>query len=280
MPADQPSHRLVQFSDLHLTGENALLHGGVDTESNLRMAFERISSTGLAFDAVILSGDLADGGAAEAYQRLRRIVDEQAAELGCPILVGAGNHDWRPHLNAALGDPQTLDAPLDSVTQVRGLRVVQLDSSVPSAGHGELSRRQLDWLAGVLSSPAPHGTVLVVHHPPVPTSSEVMAMVALRNPEDLADALVAGDVRVILSGHMHAAGQSTLAGIPVVISGALSYAADPLHAHLGYRGMTQGQSFTLVEVFEQQVVTTVVPLVAHPTSHQITARELARILGL
>lgn len=279
MSADQPTHRLVQLSDLHLTAGGAPLYGGVDTEAKLRMAFDRIAATGLRFDAVIVSGDLADDGAADVYRRLRRIVDDQEEALGCPILVGAGNHDLRPQLNAAFGDPQALDAPLDSVTQVRGLRIVQLDSSVPGAGHGELSRRQLDWLAEELSAPAPHGTVLVVHHPPVPTSSEVMAMVALRNPEDLADALVAGDVRIILSGHTHTPGQSMLAGIPVAISGALSYAADPLYGHLGYRGMTEGQSFNLVEIFEQQVVTTVVPLLAHPTLHKITAADLARLLG-
>lgn len=279
MTVDQPSHRLVQLSDLHLTDGNAPLYDAMNTDAQLRRAFERLTSSGQRFDAVILSGDLADAGATEAYRRLRRLVDEQADLLGCPILVGAGNHDQRAPLNTALGNAERPDAPVDSVTEVRGLRIVQLDSSVPDAGHGYLTRQQLDWLADVLATSAPHGTVLVVHHPPVPTSSVVSALVALRNPEDLADALVSGDVRVILSGHTHTSGHSMLAGIPVSICGAVSYAADPLYGHLGYRGMTKGQSFNLVEVFEQQVVTTVVPVTAHPTLHQLGAADLARLVA-
>lgn len=288
MPADVPTHRLVQFSDLHLTDGNSPLFGshgtdgglpttGLDTDAQLRLAFARITNSGQRFDAVIISGDLADDGSPEAYRRLGRILAEQAEVLGCPILVGAGNHDRREHLNHALANADRPDAALDSVTLVRGLRIVQLDSSVPGAGHGELSRGQLDWLAGVLITPAPHGTVLVVHHPPVPTSSLVMASVALRNRDDLAKVLAGSDVRIILSGHMHAAGQSALAGIPVAICGAVSYAADALYDHVGFRGTAKGQSFAIVEVFEEQVMTTVVPVAAHPTIHQIDATRLAQL---
>lgn len=260
--ADEPTHRLAQLSDLHLTAGNAPLAGQIDTEAQLRLALGRLADSGLEFDAVILSGDLADAGSAEAYQRLQHIVAEQSELLGCPVLAGAGNHDERRNFTTTLG-------PADSVTEIRGLRLIQLDSSVPGAGHGEISRSRLAWLTEQLASPARHGTVLVVHHPPVPSASAVMSQFALRNPGDLAEALTGSDVRIILSGHQHVPGSSTLAGIPVAIAGGVSYAADPMYQKRGYRAMTEGQSFTMVEFYPGQVVTMVASVAANPTLHQI-----------
>ena len=260
--ADQPTHRLAQLSDQHLTAQNTPLAGQIDTEALLRLAFRRLADSGLDFDGVILSGDLTDTGSSEAYQRLQHVIAEQSGLLGCPVLVGAGNHDEGLNFNRTLG-------PADSVAEIRGLRVIQLDSSVPGAGHGEITHDQLAWLTRQLAGPVRHGTVLVVHHPPVPSASAVMSRFALRNPDDLAEVLVGSDVRIILSGHLHVPGSATLAGIPVAIAGGLSYAADPMYQNRGYRAMTEAQSFTVVELYPGQVVPRVVPVSAHSTLYQI-----------
>lgn len=76
MGSTQPSHRLVQLSDFHFTEGNELLFDLVDTEQQLRRAFDRLADSGQRFDAVIISGDLADAGSAEAYQRLAGLVAE------------------------------------------------------------------------------------------------------------------------------------------------------------------------------------------------------------
>lgn len=278
MPAARPTHRLVQLSDLHLTEGNAALHGGIDTQAQLGLAVERLAASGLSFDAVILSGDLTDAGGREPYQRLAGWIDRISQRLGCPVLPGLGNHDVRATYNEVF-HPGTGLAPVDSVTDLAGLRLIHLDSSVPGAGHGHLEAAQLAWLAEVITEPAEHGSILVVHHPPIPTSSPVMAMVELDNPDDLVPVLTGSDVRMILSGHMHHSGTSSLAGIPIAIANGVSYASEPLFDHLGYRGLTAGQSFTLVEVFEHQVVTKVVPVAEHPTLHELTVAELAAQLG-
>lgn len=274
MAPDKPTHRLALLSDWHFTEANAPFQGVVDTEANLLGAFDRLSASGQHFDAIICSGDLTDTGSVEAYRRIRAIIDAQSARFGVPVLAGAGNHDVLTGFNSELLDRPADSSPADSVSEVNGLRIVHLDSSVPGAGHGEVTAAQLDWLRRVLAEPAEHGTVLVVHHPPIPTSAAVMALVALRNRGELADALAGSDVRVILSGHMHSSGSASLAGIPVVICGALSYAVAPLFDHLGHRGLNANQSFTLVEFFDDQVVSTVVPLVEHPTLLQVNAADL------
>lgn len=256
-----PTHRLAQLSDLHLTTHNEPFAGQIDTDAQLRLALQRLAHAGQRLDAVVLSGDLTDAGSPAAYQRLRALIDEQARLLGCPILVGAGNHDSKQAFNASLG-------PADNVTEVRGLRIIQLDSSVPGTDQGELSASQLDWLAQVLATPAEHGTVLVVHHPPAPSASVVMSVATLRNIADLAGVVAGADVRIILSGHWHTPASSTFAGIPVAVAGGVSYVADPLFQARGYRALVGGQSFNLVEFYPGQVVTLVVPVTA-ATLHQI-----------
>ena len=118
-----------------------------------------------------------------------------------------------------------------------------------------------------------------MHHPPIVTSSEVMALVELVNPAELVPVLTGSDVRLILSGHMHHSGTAALAGIPIAVANGVGYASDPLFDHLGYRGMVGGQSFNLIEVFPDQVVTKVVPVDQYPTLHQITVDQLAAELG-
>lgn len=257
----QPTHRLAQLSDLHLTAHDEPLVGQIGTDAQLQYAFRRLADAGQSLDAVVLSGDLADTGSPAAYDRLRSLLARQSELLGCPILVGAGNHDSAEAFNASLG-------PADSVTEVRGLRIVQLDSSLPGTDQGGLSDSQLGWLATVLATPAEYGTVLVVHHPPAPSASRVMSVSTLHNKADLAAVVADTDVRIILSGHWHTPGSTTFAGIPVAVAGGISYVADPLYQERGYRALADGQNFNLIEFYPAQVVTLVVP-VAAVAVHQI-----------
>src|SRR3546814_12565775 len=79
---------------------------------------------------------------------------------------GMGNHDdrasFREHLLPA-EEAESPSSPVDRVDELDGLRIVTLDTSVPGFHHGEISDAQLDWLAGVLSTPAPLGTILALH---------------------------------------------------------------------------------------------------------------------
>ncbi|MFX5718470.1 hypothetical protein ABTE23_20825, partial [Acinetobacter baumannii] len=84
------------------------------------------------------------------------------------------------------------------IDELNGLRVVTLDTSVPGHHHGEVTAAQREWLADVLSVPAPLGTILAMHHPPVPSVLDLAATVELRDQRLLADVLRGSDVRAIL----------------------------------------------------------------------------------
>ncbi|HEY8588359.1 MAG TPA: phosphodiesterase [Naasia sp.] len=265
MPQRQePTHVVAHLSDTHLLAGGAPLHGVVDTVGNLRRALDRLEATGFTIDAIVHTGDIADLGELDAYERVRELIEPAAARLGCPVVWVAGNHDVRGPLRAGLlGQPAT-EEPLDSVAVVNGLRIVALDTSVPGAGHGLLEAGQLEWLAGVLATPAPHGTLLALHHPPAPTPVRELEAFQLRNPEALAEVVAGTDVRALLSGHFHYPVQTLLAGVPLSVGPATSYTVRVGAPRLGLTGLDGDQAFSLVAVYPEQILTTLVPIDAPP----------------
>jgi 3',5'-cyclic AMP phosphodiesterase CpdA len=162
-----------------------------------------------------------------------------------------GNHDGREGFAAVLGgDPI---GPIDSVTTVDGVRVIALDSSVPGAGYGLLRPEQLDRLRRTLAEPAERGSLVIVHHPPVPAATVLLQGLALQRPEDLLAAVAGTDVRAILAGHYHHPLTTVAAGIPVVVSGAVANTASVL-APAGIEHATRGSSATVIELEDDGVV--------------------------
>lgn len=272
-----PRHTLVQLSDLHLLADGALLHGLVDSVANLTAALEVVRGAGAA-TALLLSGDLADAGAPEAYRMVRAMVEPVAAELGAVVVPVMGNHDDRAALREHLLGEDPVDAPLDRVVHLGGLRLVVLDSTVPGRPEGELSEDQLGWLAAELAEPAPDGTVLAVHHPPLPTPLRLPAAIGLRHRGRLGAVLAGSDVRIVLSGHTHVASAGAIAGIPVWTGGATSYASDLLPP-VGER-VVHAPAISRIDLFDDGVLAGAVP-VGPPVWGEMTEAEVdARIASL
>jgi 3',5'-cyclic AMP phosphodiesterase CpdA len=248
----------VQLSDPHLLADDRL-YARVDPCERIEAAFDALVAANWEVDVVVLSGDLADRGETAAYERLRSVVGHGLARLGAQLLVVPGNHDDVGRVRSILLELERHDGPLDSVVRAEELRVIGLDSSVPGVDYGGLRDAQLEWLALELAVPAPDGTILVVHHPPIWSTTPHSELMALRAPERLADAIRGTDVLIVLSGHTHRASAGTLAGIPVWVSPATASVADPLFRH-GFRGHSGG-GFTCVDVLDHgEIVTTYVPL--------------------
>lgn len=242
-----PTHVIAHLSDTHLIAGGAPLHG-VDTAANLQRALRRLESTERRIDAIVHTGDIADLGELDAYERVRALIEPVAERLGCPVVWVAGNHDVRGPLRAGLLN-QDGDAPLDTVTERDGLRIITLDTSVPGRGHGELDDGQLAWLRDVLATPAPHGSVLALHHPPIPTVVGELQTLQLRAPEALADVIRGTDVRSVLAGHFHYPTSGLLGGVPVHVVTATSYTIRPEATHLGLTGVDGAQGLALLHLY-------------------------------
>ena len=275
----RPDHFLLHISDTHLLAGGGRLYDRVASEHHLRTLFDEFEASGARPEAIVFTGDLADRGEADAYDRIRRIVDPVAGRLGAQVIWVMGNHDERPAFRRALlGDPLGGYRPVDRVDDVNGLRIITLDSTVPGHHHGEVDPAQLDWLAEELSIPAPHGTILAMHHPPVPSVLDLAVSVELRDQSGLAEVVEGSDIRSIIAGHLHYSSTATFAGIPVSVASASCYTQDLNVPVGGTRGRDGARAFNLVHVYPSTVLHSVVPLGAFPALDWIDAGESARRL--
>jgi len=214
--------RILHLSDTHLYGDGRLHYGLVDTLAALDRVLARAGELE-AVDLVIASGDLSDDGSAASYRLLRERLEPWAAERDAVVAYAMGNHDLPDAFEEVLGARET-------ESEVGGFRVVTVDTTVARAGYGRVDGARLERLRATLSAPSANGTVVVLHHPPVPPSTGLFDTLRLVDPQPLLDVCAASDVRLILAGHYHHA-LLTEAGprrIPVVVAPAVANTTDVL----------------------------------------------------
>jgi Icc protein len=275
----RPDHFLLHLSDTHLLAADRRLYGSVDSETHLRELFAELEASEGRPEAIVFTGDLADKGEPDAYDKLRSIVEPAAARLGAQVIWVMGNHDERASFRSRLFGEVPTTNPVDRVYDVNGLRIITLDSTVPGAHHGIVTPAQLDWLAEELSVTAPHGTILAMHHPPVPSVLDLATLVELRDQAALAEVLEGSDVRSILAGHLHYSSTGTFAGIPVSVASATCYTQDLNVPIGGTRGRDGARAFNLVHVYSNTVLHSVVPIGNYAALDYVDAAETRKRLA-
>lgn len=274
-----PDHFILHISDTHFVADDALLHGQIDSDANLVQLFEGFAKSNTRPEAIIFTGDLADDGRPDAYQRLRALVEPAAAALGAEVIWVMGNHDERVAFRAGLLDDAESNGPIDRIFDINGLRIIALDSTVPGQHYGEISDDQLEWLRDVLSTPATDGTLIALHHPPVPSPLGLISLVELRDQEKLAEVVRGTDVRGILGGHLHYSTHSMFAGIPVSVASATCYTQDLQVEYPAARGQNGAQSYDLVHVYADRLLHSTVPIGNFPTVYEMTPEIMAAFLA-
>jgi 3',5'-cyclic AMP phosphodiesterase CpdA len=280
LSAPRPELTLIQFSDTHIRPAGELMHDQIDTFAAVEKAVATVLSAGSPVHGLLLTGDLADDGRAEAYRRLHTVMRRAADTLDAQLVYAMGNHDERAAFAAELLSIPDSSGPLDSVHWINGLRIVVLDSTTPGRPEGRLEADQLRWLRAELANPAPRGSLLVVHHPPLPSPMPSAHMLRLLNADDLADALAGTDVRMILTGHAHHTGCGSLNGIPVWVSPAIAYRLDPLPPRGRLRGLA-GAGITRIDLIDGNLVATAVGIddaaTVYDTDREAMVRRIVEV---
>lgn len=226
---------LVQLSDLHIGGNE----DGLDPIPRLEAAIEAVRSLPNRPDAVLVSGDLTDDGAAEGY----RVAREMLAALEVPLHVIPGNHDDRRQLREAFDLPGSGDEPVNYTARVGGLRLLAFDSIVPGQDPGDFPPKQLRWLDAALAAEPHAPTLLALHHPPLATGIAEWDAINLLAPQRQALAEVVcrhPQLLGIVGGHLHRVAASTLAGRPVLAAPSTYWQVSP--------NFEEGDEYRLVDV--------------------------------
>jgi Icc protein len=276
-----PARRtILHLSDTHLLAGGVPLGGRYDTAANLRRTLASVEALGIRPDAIVFTGDLTDLGEPEAYAALRAAIEPVAARLGAPVVWVAGNHDERPALRRDLLGLEPTEEPVTAVHDLGGLRLIVLDTTVPGWHHGDLDDAQLEWLRLELTTAAPLGTILAMHHPPLPSHIPLFDILELRDQSRLARVLAGTDVRAILAGHLHYSTNGTFAGVPVSVAAATCYTMDLARPAVEVNGMDAGQSFHLVHVYDDTITHAVVPVVDALTGEYFSAEWVQKMAAL
>jgi 3',5'-cyclic AMP phosphodiesterase CpdA len=250
------SHLLVQISDVHLTTDGSL-PPGVRPRDNLIAGLRLLEEAGIRPDVFLLTGDLADDGDGDCYDDLAGILAGAASQGDASVIYLPGNHDDRDMFRRRLlgGDGA---GPVNQTHWREGLRIVALDSTVPGEDGGALAEETLGYLRSELGSPAPDGTVVALHHPPLRSPIQPMSRMGLRDPERLRDAIAGSDVRLVLCGHNHHEALGTIGTVPVWVSPACAYRLDTASTQ-AFRGVP-GSAFSRIDLSEDGPTVTVIPV--------------------
>ena len=213
---------VAQLTDTHVVADPSLHELYIDNNDRLRLAIESLNAEAPSPALVLLTGDLTNTGAGDEYAVLAELI----GELELPVLAVPGNHDTRdgiralfPQLAWADGTHAScvvdLDDTLDENDGVGPMRFVGLDSTFPGQPGAEFDTEREAWLVEAIAG-APGRVALALHHPPFVTGIEWMDASGFVGLDRLEAVLREHPVERIMSGHIHRAISTTVAGIPTV----------------------------------------------------------------
>ncbi len=212
---------LAQITDLHLRPPGVLTQRFIDTFPYAERAVRALMTRHPDIDAVLVTGDIADQGEPDAYDRAAALL----ALFSVPVLVVPGNHDLKAPLREALVSlPGVAHPPIPSrvahAHRLGEITLVCLDTSIdslnPSEFYGSLGAPQLAWIDETLAGAGP--TVIAMHHPPFETGIAQMDKIGLTDAPAFAEIVRRhGNVMRIVCGHVHRTVVASFAGTTAMV---------------------------------------------------------------
>ncbi len=193
---------IAQITDMHVMPDGQLMGQVVPTNAMLEAAVARINALIPAVDVILATGDLTEGGGANAYAALHRILGAAKA----PVFLIPGNHDKADAMRAAFPAHDYLGTNgfMHYAVEDWPLRLIGLDTSKPQHPGGEMDAARLTWLKAQLDAKPDVSTLIFMHHPPFRTGIWWMDAIGLSGADALEE-LVHGhpNIEAVVCGHIH-----------------------------------------------------------------------------
>lgn len=215
--------RFAQVSDTHICKSyeksqmKEVFAKCQDPAEGLRHCLKKLEQQKLDF--VLFTGDLVHEGEKEDYDYFFQIVKECLPDT--KAVFALGNHDRKQAFYESMGIQEKTE-PYFHAEEVKGLRIVMLDSAVEGKEAGTISRQQEEQLKEVLRTSAKKGTILAWHHPVVWNNP----MFAMEVSEAFREILRESDVRAVFCGHTHENSVDFLEGIPQITADSTAFGVE------------------------------------------------------
>lgn len=213
------SVRVLHLSDLHYC--SCFDRGGAYAEMLARVSDPLAKACGIIrkeqADVIVISGDLTDGGSAEDYAHVKRVLSDAAGDA--VILPVLGNHDRKDSFRKGwLREAQT-DAPWHWRKEIGDFTFIGIDNSVFGMEDGSVSDDEISWLWDTLADA--RDVILAMHHP----LKGREGIPPLTDKERLLNILVPyrSEIRAVLCGHTHWSDQYVIDGIACFTTPSLSF---------------------------------------------------------
>ena len=199
---------IAQISDLHLKPYGALAYDVADTAGALEKVVAHINRLRPLPDVILVTGDIADGGAAESYF----LAHERLSDLKAPLFIIPGNHDQKETMTSVFSDHRylserihgTSDSYLCYCIEDFPVRLIGIDTVTPGNHDGGIGPARLNWLDLKLKEKPDKPTIIFMHHPPFPSGIGHMDKAPFRHREEFR-ALISRNPQVerVTCGHIH-----------------------------------------------------------------------------
>lgn len=211
--------RFIHMSDLHYRknyadcGFEALIAAKQHPQDNVIKCLRKEKSEGLDF--VLITGDLTHEGETEDYIALHRLLKAELGEI--PFILLPGNHDRPDAYKAAFGQDTTEEA-VDSIYDLKGLKIITLDTG--RSINGEITESQTEWLSEVLKQPSERGYLLALHHPLIDNQDGLPPAL---HPDSFTELIKNSDILGIFCGHTHHNYIAQFAGKPYFTADSMAF---------------------------------------------------------
>lgn len=212
--------KLIVMSDIHMLPP-AQIEYGIDTAAQFRKAVTQANQYYGDADLCVYAGDITDKAEVEAYQQFDQI--RQGHKI--PSCVLLGNHDDRPtYIDYARTDGS--QAPMvdengfiQGYADLKGHRIVMLDSSEPGHDDGILCEKRLIWLQQRLGEATVLDltVIIIMHHHIRQIQLDHLDEIKLKQCDTFEQILRTSGANIaqIISGHCHITSAGSWLGFPI-----------------------------------------------------------------
>lgn len=194
-------YKIIHITDVHMALDgNKIVR--LDPHKRLSFAIDTINREYSDADLCVITGDLADAGDMESYQRLKMLLKT----LSVPHQLMMGNHDNRAVFRQVFPEAQTdQNGFVQACHDLANTRLIFLDTlDDDRCDTGILCEQRLAWLRDQLDASTDKTVVIFMHHPPQSIGVKYFDRMMLKHPKAF-NKLIAKypSVKHIVFGHVH-----------------------------------------------------------------------------